>query len=391
MGEHRRVLQLCPDFPPALGGISDYARRLCEQLSQLDFDVRVLTSVRSKDQSPEGFAMAATIEHWDERLWRDVAAEVAAFHPDVLHIQYQEHMYGGSPAIGWVPWNLLFRRIRPPVVTTLHDMTPPSRPPRWRGRFAFEALLYGSDRIVVSGEAEARGLAKRPSLNRRSSVGWIGSNVGIHSMPADRKAAVRAAFSRKRDGFLLLTFGLIRPGKGIEVLLESVAYLLRRDIAVELLIIGDIGDADLEARGMYRDRLQVLCRTLGLESSVQFLGHLTEEQVSELLQTADLGVLPFEHGASAGHTTVVAALSHGLPLVTTKGPGTPAVLENGSVALIDAPPDVGRLAKAIEDLIRDPDRRAAIGRRGRELNASQPTLGAQMAGIYETVIRRRSG
>lgn len=387
MGERPRVLQLCPDFPPALGGISDYARRLCEQLAQLDFDVRVLTSTRSKDRSAGAYAIAATVEHWDARLTPAVADEIAAFKPDVLHIQYQQHMYAGHHAVGWLPWRL---RRRPPIVTTLHDMTPPSMPPRIGGRLAFEALLYGSDRLLVSGEAEARGLARRPGLRSRSAIGWIGSNIELHPLPAERKRAVRATVARDPDSLLAITLGLIRPGKGIEVLLESAADLRSRGVPLELLIVGDVGDADLTARRAYYESVLERSRALGLEDTVHFLGHLPEERVSELLQAADLGVLPFEHGASAGHTTVLAALSHGLPLLTTRGLGTPAMLTRGAVALVDAPPDAQQLASAIERLYRDPQLRETTGVRGRELSDRSPSIGTQAAEIYRELIRRRS-
>ncbi len=390
MHEPLRVLHLTPDFPPVICGIADHAGWLTAQLAEQGLVVRVLTSPRSVHRETEGVEVSATVEHWDRRLWGAVGREVETFRPDVLHVHYQQLMYEGDPAIGLLPWALSARRRRPAIVTTVHDMLPPTHAPRLAGRLALEALVYGSDRLLVNGDREYRRLAKRPGLKSRSTLLPNGSNIQVQPIGAEQKRSLRASVLSNQTAFLLTNFGLIRPGKGLEVLLDSMAELHARSIDVELLVIGGIPDADPVAGRAYWEALLEQRRRLGLEDSVHLLGHLPESRVSELLQVGDLGVLPFDTGAFTGHTSVFAALSHGLPLLSTQGPATEDVFMQGAMSLVPAPPQAGVLADAIEGLRRDPGLRKSLASRGRELadRYSRQSLGARVAAIYSGAVGR---
>jgi glycosyltransferase involved in cell wall biosynthesis len=120
---------------------------------------------------------------------------------------------------------------------------------------------------------------------------------------------------------------------------------------------------------------------------VHFLGGRGESEVSQLLQACDLAVLPFVEGASANRTTINAALTHGLPLLTTLGPGTPARFTDGTIALIDAPPDAKALSQAIEDLSRQPEKREFMAIRGPELAYADShwVIAEEISAIYKEV------
>lgn len=384
-----RVLHLSPHLPPKLGGIADYAHWLTIELAGLGFEMRVLTqtSTSSRPHARE-FALSPPLEHWDRRLWRAVAIEVARFQPHILHIEYQHVMYDGDPAIGFLPWALAFRGLRPAIVTTLHDMDPPSRGKQAIRRLAFESLLYGSKKLIVSNESEWHGLARRPGLKARANLVSIGSNIPMVARSPAERTALRASLTRDHDACLLVFFGLIRPGKGIEALIDAIADLRKRSRPVELLIIGDIGDGEPELRVPYRDLLVERQHTQGLDEAVHFLGHQPEDKVSHLLQACDLAVLPFVEGATANRTTILGALSHGLPLVTTKGFGTPAMFSDGPMALVSAPPDAKTLSDAIEDLIQHPEKRESMAQRGRQLadRFTRSAIAQQVAAIYRTLL-----
>src|SRR5258708_22288220 len=115
VSERPRVLLLTPHFPPTQGGIADYARWLVEELATLGFEMRVLTSLCPDSPASAAFSVSATVEHLDGRLCRAVADEVASFKPDILHIEYQQTMYGGYPAIGLLPLALPAPGARPPI------------------------------------------------------------------------------------------------------------------------------------------------------------------------------------------------------------------------------------------------------------------------------------
>src|SRR5258708_9887917 len=277
MHERLRVLHLSPEYPPVIGGIGDHVDWLTRELSRQGLDVRVLTSPRSAGYKPGDVAVSATVERWDGRLRQTLAREVATFKPDLVHIHYQQLMYQGYPAIGFLPWSLRGRKTA--VVTTVHDMQRPARTSRAVGRLAFEALLYGSHRLLVNGEAELRRLAKRPMLRARSTVLPNGSNILVSGIDAEQKRALRASVARD-DSFLLGFFGLVRPGQGLEFLLDAIARLRAGPVQVELLVIGAVGDADPAGGAAYRDLLLDPPRTLALQRSAKFLVPLPHSTVS---------------------------------------------------------------------------------------------------------------
>jgi glycosyltransferase involved in cell wall biosynthesis len=262
-------------------------------------------------------------------------------------------------------------------------MTRPSRGPKLGGRFAFESLVYGSKKLTVSNDLEFRGLARRPRLRPRLSVVSVGSNIELRTLPPEQRSSLRASVSLKEDAFLIAYFGLVRPDKGLEALIDAMTELRQRSVCVELLVIG--GTGEIESLAAYRDRLIERQHAYGLDEVVHFLGHREESEVSQLLQACDLAVLPFVDGASANRTTINAALSHGLPLLTTRGPGTPARFKDGTIALIASPPDSDTLSQAIEDLSRQPEKRESMAKRGRELAArdSHSAIAERIAAIYK--------
>jgi len=332
---------------------------------------------------PEGTPdvyVSRTLGHLDRRMWRAVADQLSASKSEILHIQYQQSMYGGDSAIGFLPWALMVRGVRPAIVTTLHDM---DRPTRGSRRLAFESLVYGSKQLTVSNESEFRGLSRRPGIRGRLNLVSVGSNIEVQTLTPEQRSALRASVSSKSDSSLIVYFGLIRADKGLETLIDAVADLHKRSVCVELVVVGGTGDES------YRDRL--IERAKGTDEVVHFLGHQDRVKVSQLLQASDLAVLPFSDGATANRTTINAALSHGLPLLTTKGPGTPAKWTDGALALIDAPPDARSLSRAIEDLIKQPERLQSMAKRGRDLadQGSHEMIGRQIAGIYRDALPRR--
>lgn len=390
MHERLRVLHLTPHFPPTLSGIADYAGSLAAELAALGAEVRVLTGAESAGMHVPGVTVAATVKRWDNTLGPAVAADVAAFRPDVLHIHYQQGMYGGDPTVGSLPWTLGVKGLRPAIVTTLHDMTPPARGSRLRARAAFEALLLGSSRIIVSGEAEARGLARRPGLKARTIVLPIGSNIAVHPVTRAARRRLRDGLSAGEREFLLVYFGLIRAGKGIEVLLDALAAVRKSHVGAELVVVGDVGQVDGQSGAEYRTALLAQTAALGLDDHVQFLGRLSEDRVSEVLQASDAAVFPFLGGVSAGHTSVFAAMGHGLPVITTRGLGTPSMLTDGAVALVPAPPEIQALAGAIEHVATDSHWRESLAAAGRALadRYSRPAIAAEVASIYSAVAHR---
>jgi glycosyltransferase involved in cell wall biosynthesis len=132
------------------------------------------------------------------------------------------------------------------------------------------------------------------------------------------------------------------------------------------------------------------------EGTVEFLGHCDE--MSLLLGNVDLVVLPTYYGEGVPRILLEAAAS-GLATVATDMPGCREITRHGHSGLLVPPRDPVRLAEAVEELMLDPDRRARMGARGRELvcaefseaQVNEATLKVYVAAMGDSRRRRKAG
>ena len=136
-------------------------------------------------------------------------------------------------------------------------------------------------------------------------------------------------------------------------------------------------------------------RRPGVADRVQWTGFTSSDQVSANLLAADCAVLPYREGASLRHGSLMAALAHGLPIVSTQAsagseadPGLFPMLRDGESALLVPPEDPVRLAAAVERVMIDPVLRlrlsqAAQGFRSSSLGRDRPSA---PGGVRQTAL-----
>jgi glycosyltransferase involved in cell wall biosynthesis len=142
--------------------------------------------------------------------------------------------------------------------------------------------------------------------------------------------------------------------KGVQVLLEAAAALCAS--GEERFRISYGGDGpDLAS-------FRRIAVELGIADRVDFLGVL--DQTQDLICRADIVVVPSIWG-DAAPLSVLEGMAGGNALVTTDVGGIPEQIGDSGCAIIVPPGDAGALAAALAELIRDPERRRAMGRRAR--------------------------
>jgi glycosyltransferase involved in cell wall biosynthesis len=135
---------------------------------------------------------------------------------------------------------------------------------------------------------------------------------------------------------------LIRPRKGIEVLLEALKLVAARHTNVSLDVIGSFETKEYEAEVM------ALTARLGLAPSVRWRGFTRDVQGA--LRELDALVLPSLFGEGMP-MVVLEALAVGLPVIATSVEGTPEVIRDGREGYLAKPRDPSSLAASIERLI----------------------------------------
>ena len=189
------------------------------------------------------------------------------------------------------------------------------------------------------------------------------------AIPAD---AVVAAF--------VATLDLAHQFKRVDVAIDALAAL--DDASVHLLVAG--GGELLEG---FRNR----AAAAGVGERVHFLGVVPHAELPAVLRAADLFLLTTEPPESFG-IVLIEAMACGLAAIATDYPGVRAVVDEGETGLLARQGDPAAVAAALGELAIDPERRRAMGERGRAKALAEwswPTLVDRMDAAYDEAIAVR--
>jgi glycosyltransferase involved in cell wall biosynthesis len=360
-----RILMVCPSYPPQdlTCGVGDYTRCLAEELARQGEQVTVIASAEYRGPARGGVTVLPILDG-PAPWWRVAAA-------DVVNLQYAPDLYRGRRAA------LRATLLVPTVVTvhTLLDATAGSR--------AAALWLLASARAVVAANEEVSGMVRRrlPWLGRRLSEIPIGSNIA--AVPAGDPLATRAALGVPARAPLLVHFGLVYPGKGMETLLAALAELRGGVPEARLVVVGDTRAADRA----YRVELEALAVRLGVAAAVAWTGRRPDDEVSRILAAADLFVAPFDGGASIRRGSLMAGIAHGLPVVSTAAAVASAYLRDGDNVALVPPRDARALAARLAALLAAPAERARLADGARKLAArvAWPAIAEETRAVYRRV------
>jgi glycosyltransferase involved in cell wall biosynthesis len=419
------VCLLTGEFPPDPGGVGDYTARLSEALAALGVPVAVLTArrpdrpVRRSWQRADGgegpaIPVHARVPAWDFRSWPAVGRVLGRLGPrPILHIQYQAGAFGLQGALNLLP--LWMRATRPAarVVTTFHDFRVPYLFPK-AGPFRVGAnrlLARASHAAVFTEPADLLAAGTGALRGGRGYLIPIGSNVDRAPPPDFGPARVRRALGADEATVLIGYFGFLNATKGVPTLLRALAALAADGRRVRLALIGaEAGPSDPTALAPAREvyRLQT---ELGLDGLVARTGYLPPAELSAALLACDVIALPYRDGASLRRGTLMAAIAHARPIVSTRpnpspGPsparrggnsplsapgrgarGEGLSLRDGEHLLLVPPDDPAALAGAIARLADDPGLRARLAANAGALadRIAWPEIARQTLAVYETV------
>jgi glycosyltransferase involved in cell wall biosynthesis len=181
-----------------------------------------------------------------------------------------------------------------------------------------------------------------------------------HFHPSRNSGALRQRFAFG-DAPLLVTVARLVPHKGIDVALGAVAALSEDYPALRYLVVGDGEDA-----GRLADR----ARALGIADRVVFAGSLSDAAIAEAYATAQVYVglsrVDADINAEGFGIAFVEAAASGIPVVAGDSGGVRTAVRDGETGIIVDPVDPRAAAAAIDQLLRDSERRQAMGRAGRQ-------------------------
>ncbi|MBN1994229.1 MAG: glycosyltransferase family 4 protein [Anaerolineae bacterium] len=365
-----KVTFLTGEYPPMQGGIADHTACLAEHLIPLGVESSILIGRYWQDAAhevnisclPFPAHIHPVLPNWGWRCWPGVVHFLKKHQPDVLHIQYQAAAFDLGGWVNWLPWYFQKRNLKTRIVTTFHDLRVPYIFPkagsfRWRSMLA---LARHSHAVICTNRQDLYTLQTALNIEPSSSAPRLahiplGSNVEPQP-PADfDRPAWRKKYQITAETLLLAYFGFLNQSKGGEELIEALALLRQQGIDARLLLIGgEMGHAD-PTNAAYAQKVQTLIDRHCLAGFIYRTGYVGLPEVSANLLAADVVVMPYRDGVSFRRTTLIAALRHGCPVVSTFPTDASLVpeIKPGENMLLVQPRNARALAGIISPLAQD--------------------------------------
>jgi glycosyltransferase involved in cell wall biosynthesis len=377
MAEPLRVLELI--VSTGLGGGPAQVRELIRHFPRGDFAVTVAGPAGGPYAKIFGECGTPFVEIPTDRLgMRPLAAVLRLIRSGDFDLV---HSHGkGAGLYG----RLAARRARVPAIHTFHGIHYAGYP-AGLGRIylALERRLARmTEAVVYVSESEARdaaalGLAP-PGRTRVIVNGIDARRIGQAAMP---RPSARNALGLEPDALVLGTVARFDSVKALDVLLRGFAVLAAGRPKARLVLIGD---------GPETRRLRALAASLGIDTRVRFAGVVAE--ASRLLPALDLY-------ASASRReglplALLEAMACCLPAAATRVSGHVDAVEDGITGVLVPPDDPGALGRAIDALLGEPARRAAMGQaalRMVEARFAASRMAAETADLYRGAARRFAG
>jgi glycosyltransferase involved in cell wall biosynthesis len=301
----------------------------------------------------------------DVRALRRFAAIVRGVRPDVIHAHSSKA--GAIARVG----KLLTGRI--PVLYTPHGYA-------FAGFFEHEferrayreierSLGWLTDGVVAVCDAEAKLAA---SIGAASRVHVVHNGI---DPPAERPVDPRVA-ELARHGPVLCTVTQLRPGKGIETLIDALPDVLNEHPDAQIAIVGD---------GPLKDELLVRASERGVSSALHFLGEHPDPVA--VLEGAALFVL--SSWAESLPYVILEAMAVGLPIVSSDVGGIAEAVRDREAGLLVPARDAGATARAINELLGDDELRNRLAARAGEVvrrRFSRNEMVDGVATVYDRVL-----
>lgn len=334
---------------PSVGGSGILASGLGEELVSRGHEVHFISyepPFRMQLKSPQTFFHPVVINDYGLFKYPDYTlplsvkmAEVSRdYQLDVLHLHYAvPHATAALLARSMLP-----AEQRPRVVTTLHgtDTTLLGHDPGYRP--AVHHALTRSDAVTAVSEFLKQETQR--VLNFDGPIEVI-HNFFKPQTPKRSREEVRRELGLGEE-VLLFHSSNLRPMKRIDLLLETVAQIRPRESWKLVILAG--GDFS-----PYRGEV----RRLGLEDRVMVRENV--RQIEDYLQAADIGLFTSESESFC--LSILEAMCFACPSIASQVGGIPEVIQDQITGLFVPFGDTEKMARAAEELIRNPARRKTIG------------------------------
>lgn len=378
-GEATRVA-LVGTYPPRQCGIATFTADIVEQAAlhvpELAFDIFALEDRDPISAYPDG---AVPLRADDPAAYRAAAEAISAAGTDAVWVQHEYGIYGGPD--GEMVCDFV-DRLAAPLIVTLHTVL---SEPSGNQRRILEHLLARASRVMVMSRHSRDLLVDR--------YGAPHGLVKVIEHGAPDRPFVPTAAAKNAQGlggrYVLMTFGLLGPGKGLEHVIDALPAILARHPGTIYRIVGAT-HPNLVARDgeAYREMLMERARALDVSAAIEWENRFLEtDELLDRLEASDIFITPYPGLQQSTSGTLSYAVALGKAVISTPYIHARELLAN-EVGVLTEPGSAAAIAEAVLGLLDDPHRLVATQRRAWERGRQTiwPRFAAATAALVRSAI-----
>ena len=273
---------------------------------------------------------------------------------DAVCLQHEFGIFGGEAGAHIL---VLLSRLTMPVVTTFHTVL---AKPTAVQRAVMERIVAASSKVVVMAK-KGRELLSSVYQVPDDKIDVIAHGIPDVAFAGPDEAKARLGFGGKS---VILTFGLLSPNKGIEVMIDAMPSILERRADAVYVVLGATHPNLVRDQGeAYRKSLIARVRELGVEDHVVFLDQFVDQaMLLEFISMCDVYVTPYLNEAQMTSGTLAYSFGLGKPVVSTPYWHARELLADGRGILVPFG-NAAAIGREIAELLTDDARRQAMCRR----------------------------
>ena len=308
----QRSIAFLGNYLPRQCGLATFTTDLRNAIAA-ELDNQRETFVVAMTNRPEGYeypdCVRFEINQHQIRTYEQAADFINTSKVDVLCIQHEYGIFGGK----WGNFLLrLMRRVKVPIVITLHTVLGENR----GQKSVLQEIIKLSERVVVLNNRAREML--RDEVGKKAKDKVVVIPHGIPDLPFVDSNYYKDKFNvmgRK----VLLTFGLLSPGKGIEYVIEALPDVVKKYPDIVYIVLGVTHPEVKKLQGEeYRFKLLRKVEALGLEKHVLFHNRFVEiEELCEFLCSADIYVTPYLNKEQIISGTLAYSVGAGKAVIST--------------------------------------------------------------------------
>jgi glycosyltransferase involved in cell wall biosynthesis len=274
-------------------------------------------------------------------------------HYEVVSLQHEFGIFGGDAGSHVLT---LLTQLKMPVVTTLHTVL---AEPSAIQRHVLDAIAEVSTAVIVMAE-KARELLRTVYRVPEEKIRIIPHGIPDCEFAAPGVSKVARGFA---DRAVILSFGLLSPNKGIEIMIDAMPAILRSRPDAVYVVLGATHPKLVRREGeAYRNGLRERTRQLGIEEHVVFLDQFVDRAtLLDFISLSDVYVTPYLNEAQMTSGTLAYSFGVGKAVVSTSYWHARELLANGRGILVPFG-DSGAVGHEIAALLTDDERRQRLCR-----------------------------